>query len=401
MTGKLKKQSCEPMRYEFFISLRQIRARRFQTILSVGAIALAVMILTVSQALMVGFTGELYDTTVNKLSHVLVSPREGEDYIYLYRTLAGDISKIEGVSTVSPFLTGEASFRFKTNSLNAELRGVLPQQENNISDIEADMVEGNFRELEYSRNTVVIGSMLADKLEVNLGDSVDVSFPNANPLSLRVVGIFHTGSPLDESLTYTSLDTAQEFYDVADVINGLSVRLEDFNRDMEVAAEIEKTGYNARGWTETNPEILRTIAIESTSNTVVLGLIVVIASFGVVSTLNLAVIGATRQIGMLRAMGATVSGIRTIFLLQSGILGLLGALVGTLTGVAIAMAIGQYEIPGTSPEIYGGPTTIPIVIRAQDILFTIIAVFLLNLIAGIYPAQQAAKLDPVKAISSR
>lgn len=401
MTGKLKKQSCEPMRYEFFISLRQIRARRFQTILSVGAIALAVMILTVSQALMVGFTGELYDTTVNKLSHVLVSPREGEDYIYLYRTLAGDISKIDGVSTVSPFLTGEASFRFKTNSLNAELRGVLPQQENNISDIEADMVEGNFRELEYSRNTVVIGSMLADKLEVNLGDSVDVSFPNANPLSLRVVGIFHTGSPLDESLTYTSLDTAQEFYDVADVINGLSVRLEDFNRDMEVAAEIEKTGYNARGWTETNPEILRTIAIESTSNTVVLGLIVVIASFGVVSTLNLAVIGATRQIGMLRAMGATVSGIRTIFLLQSGILGLLGALVGTLTGVAIAMAIGQYEIPGTSPEIYGGPTTIPIVIRAQDILFTIIAVFLLNLIAGIYPAQQAAKLDPVKAISSR
>lgn len=401
MTGKLKKQSCEPMRYEFFISLRQIRARRFQTILSVGAIALAVMILTVSQALMVGFTGELYDTTVNKLSHVLVSPREGEDYIYLYRTLAGDISKIEGVSTVSPFLTGEASFRFKTNSLNAELRGVLPQQENNISDIEADMVEGNFRELEYSRNTVVIGSMLADKLEVNLGDSVDVSFPNANPLSLRVVGIFHTGSPLDESLTYTSLDTAQEFYDVADVINGLSVRLEDFNRDMEVAAEIEKTGYNTRGWTETNPEILRTIAIESTSNTVVLGLIVVIASFGVVSTLNLAVIGATRQIGMLRAMGATVSGIRTIFLLQSGILGLLGALVGTLTGVAIAMAIGQYEIPGTSPEIYGGPTTIPIVIRAQDILFTIIAVFLLNLIAGIYPAQQAAKLDPVKAISSR
>lgn len=401
MTGKLKKQSCEPMRYEFFISLRQIRARRFQTILSVGAIALAVMILTVSQALMVGFTGELYDTTVNKLSHVLVSPREGEDYIYLYRTLAGDISKIEGVSTVSPFLTGEASFRFKTNSLNAELRGVLPQQENNISDIEADMVEGNFRELEYSRNTVVIGSMLADKLEVNLGDSVDVSFPNANPLSLRVVGIFHTGSPLDESLTYTSLDTAQEFYDVADVINGLSVRLEDFNRDMEVAAEIEKTGYNTRGWTETNPEILRTIAIESTSNTVVLGLIVVIASFGVVSTLNLAVIGATRQIGMLRAMGATVSGIRTIFLLQSGILGLLGALVGTLTGVAIAMAIGQYEIPGTSPEIYGGPTTIPIVVRAQDILFTIIEVFLLNLIAGIYPAQQAAKLDPVKAISSR
>ena len=389
------------MRYELFISLRQIRARKFQTLLSVGAIALAVMVLTVSQALMVGFTGELYNTTVNKLPHVSVSPKEGEDYIYLYRTLIEDISKIEGVTAASPFLTGKASFRFKTNSRNAELKGVIPLQENDISSIEADMVEGDFRELEFSRNTVVIGSKLADKLEVKLGDSVDVSFPNANPLSLRVVGTFHTGSPLDESLTYTSLDTAQEFYDISDVVNGISVRLEDFNRDREIAAEIGKTGYKAKGWTETNPAILRTIAIESTSNNVVLGLIVVIASFGVVSTLNLSVIGATSQIGMLRAMGATVSSIRTIFILQSGILGLAGALVGTLTGIVIALAIGQYEMPAASSELYGGLTTIPIIIRVGDILVIIIAVFLLNLIAGIYPAQQAAKLDPVKAISSR
>lgn len=389
------------MRYELFISLRQIRARKFQTILSVGAIALAVMVLTVSQAVMVGFTGELYNTTVNKFPHVSVSPQEGEDYIYLYRILIDDVDKIEGVSAVSPFLTGKASFMFKTNSFNAELKGILPLQENNIIDIEADMAEGDFRELEYSKNTVVIGSKLADKLEVNLGDSVDVSFPNANPLSLRVVGIFHTGSPLDESLTYTSLNTAQEFYDVPDVINGLSVRLKDFNKDREVAAEIEKTGYEARGWTETNPEILRTIAIESTSNNVVLSLIIIIASFGVVSTLNLSVIGATSQIGMLRAMGATVSSIRTIFILQSGILGLLGALAGTLTGVVISLAIGQYEIPTASSELYGGLTNIPIIIRIGDILFIIIAVFLLNLLAGIYPAQQAAKLDPVKAISSK
>lgn len=389
------------MRYELFIALRQIRSRKFQTILSVGAIALAVMVLTVSQAFMIGFTGELYNTTVNKLPHVSVSPQEGEDYIYLYRTLVDNTSKIEGVSAVSPFLTGKASFRFKTNSLNAELKGILPLQENDISAIETDMVEGDFRELEYSRNTIVIGSKLADKLEVNLGDSVDVSFPNANPLSLRVVGIFHTGSPLDESLTYTSLDTAQKFYNVQDVINGISIKLEDFNRDREVAAKIEKTGYKARGWTESNPEILQTIAIESTSNNVILGLIVVIASFGVVSTLNLSVIGATSQIGVIRAMGATISSIRTIFVLQSGILGFLGALIGTLTGVAISLAIGQYKIPGASSELYGGMTTIPIIVRIGDILVIILAVFLLNLIAGIYPAQQAAKLDPVKAISSK
>ncbi|MHC1757602.1 MAG: ABC transporter permease [Methanosarcina sp.] len=389
------------MRYELFISLRQIRARKFQTLLSVGAIALAVMVLTVSQALMVGWTGELYNTTVNKLPHVSVSPQEGEDYIYLYRTLTERISSIEGVTAVSPFLTGQASFRFKDNSLNSELRGIVPSQENEISSIEEDMVEGSFRELEFSRNTVVIGSRLADKLEVNLGDSIDVSFPNANPLSLRIVGIFHTGSPLDESLTYTSLDTAQEFYDVSDVVNGISVRLRDFDEDREVATEIEETGYRARGWTETNPAILRTIAIESTSNNVIYGLIIVIASFGVVSTLNLSVIGATGQIGMLRAMGAPVSSIQKIFILQSGILGLLGALVGTFAGVLISLAIGGYEIPAASSDVYGGITFIPIVVRTQDIALIIAAVFLLNLITGIYPARQAAKLDPVKAISTR
>ncbi|MFA7036868.1 MAG: ABC transporter permease [Methanosarcina sp.] len=389
------------MRYELLIALRQLRSRKFQTLLSIGAIALAVMILTVSHSLLVGVTGELYNITVDKLPQVSVSPEEGEDYIYLYGTLVERVSSIEGVTAVSPFLTGQASFRFKDNSLNAELRGVVPSQENEISSIEEDIVEGSFRELEFSRNTVVIGSKLAEKLEVNLGDSIAVSFPNANPLSLRVVGIFHTRSPLDESLTYTSLDTARRFYDVPNVVNGVWVRLSDFNRDREVAEEIEELGYNARGWTETNPAILRTIAIERTSNNVVYGLIIVIASFGVVSTLNLSVIGATGQIGMLRAMGAPVSSIQRIFILQSGILGLLGALVGTFAGVLISLAIGQYEIPSTQADVYAGMSFIPIVVRAQDILIIILAVFLLNLITGIYPARQAAKLDPVKAISTR
>jgi len=389
------------MRYELLIALRQIRIRKFQTLLSIGAIALAVMILTVYHSLMVGVTEELYNTSVDEIPHVSVSPEEGEDYIYLYDTLIERISSIEGVTAVSPFLTGQATLKFKDNSLNCELRGVIPSKEEEISSIEEDMVEGSFQELEFSRNTVIIGSKLAEKLEVNLGDFVDVSFPNANPLSLRVVGIFHTGSPIDESMTCTSLDTAQQFYDVSNVVNGISVRLRDFNRDREVANEIKKLGYNAEGWTETYSAILRTLAIESTTDNFIFGLVVVIASFGVVSTLNLSVISATSQIGMLRAMGAQVSSIQRIFILQSGILGLLGSLFGTFAGVLIALAIGQYEIPPDPSDVYGSISFIPIAVHFQDILFIIFAVFLLNLITGIYPARQAAKMDPIKAITSK
>lgn len=386
------------MRYELFIALRQIRAKKFQTFLSIGAIGIAVMILTLSQALMVGFTEELYDATVEKLPHVAVAPKAEDDYIYLYKTLINDINKIEGVSGVSPFLSGEASFRYRDNTRNAELKGVIPFRENLISNLEAEMLDGKFAEIEFSENSVILGSSLAEKLEVRLGDRVEVSFPNAKVLSFRVVGLFETGTPLDESLAYCSLQTAQNFYQVPDVVNGISVRLKDFNRDREVAAEIEKRGYEAKGWTETNPEILRTLALETGSNNITLGLIIVIASFGVISSLNLSVIGATKQIGMLRAMGATVSGIRLIFLLESSLLGFLGALVGTLSGVLLAIWIGNYELP---TQTLGGISTIPAVIRPEDLFIIITAVFLLNLLGGIYPAQQAAKLDPVKALSTR
>ena len=100
-------------------------------------------------------------------------------------------------------------------------------------------------------------------------------------------------------------------------------------------------------------------------------------------------------------MGAQVSSIQKIFILQSGILGFLGALFGTSAGVLIALAIGQYEIPAASSNVYGGISFIPIVVRAQDIVLIIFLVFLLNLLTGVYPARQAAKLDPVKAISTR
>jgi lipoprotein-releasing system permease protein len=226
---------------------------------------------------------------------------------------------------------------------------------------------------------------------------VEISFPNANPTSLKVVAIYDTGTALDASLTYTSLKDAQDFYGTADVINGISLRLEDFNRDREIARIIEDNGYNADGWTVNNPEILRTIAIETISNNVTLGFILLIASFGVVSTLNMVVMGKVKEIGILMAMGATRSQIRFIFLIESGILGLAGAVSGTAAGVLLAMSIGSYQLP----EGVYGLESIPVVVRSADVLWIITIVFLLNLIAGIYPAQKAASLDPVEAISTR
>ena len=385
------------MRYELFIALRHIKARRRQTILSVAAIGIAVMILMVSQSFMAGFTQELYNKTINNLPHVVVSPEDGEDYIYLYKNIVEKINDIDGVVASSPYLIGEASFKFRDNTKNAALKGIIPSQEDAVAHTKKDIIKGNFDELKYSDKSIIIGDSFAEDMELDIGDSVEVSFPNANPVSLRVVAIYDTGTSLDESLTYISLKAAQDFYDIQDVINGISLRLEDFNRDREIAQIIEDNGYNAAGWTVNNPEILRTIAIETVSNNVTLGFILLIASFGVVSTLNMVVMGKVKEIGILMAMGATKSNIRFIFLVESGILGLAGAVFGTAAGVALALSIGSYPLP----EGVYGLDSIPVLVRIKDVLTIIIIVFLLNLIAGIYPAQIAASLDPVEAITTR
>ncbi|MDG6243313.1 MAG: hypothetical protein QCH31_02810 [Methanolobus sp.] len=114
------------MRYELFIALRHIIARKRQTILSVAAIGIAVMILMVSQAFMARFTKELYDKTVNNLPHVVILPREEDEYIHLYKNIVDMINDIDGVVASSPYLIGEASFNFRDNTKNAVLKGIIP-----------------------------------------------------------------------------------------------------------------------------------------------------------------------------------------------------------------------------------------------------------------------------------
>ncbi|NYT18765.1 MAG: ABC transporter permease [Methanosarcinales archaeon] len=384
------------MPYELFIALRHLKSRRRQSLISISAIGIAVMILVISNAFMAGFTEEIYDVTVDSLPHVVVTPDEEEEYIHFYNSILPRIESIEGVVGSSPALEGEATLRYKEKTLNVLMRGIVAGKEDSVSHISEDIIEGDLYRLTHSKNTIVIGDSLAEELEVKLGDKLSVNFPTATPASYEVVGIFDTGTPADDYLTYTSLRTAQEFYDTGDAINVINIRLTDYNEDKKVAKEIESLGYEASGWTDTNPEILQTITIETTSNNIILALILLIASFGVVSTLNMVVMEKVKEIGVLMAMGATASAIRRIFILESGILGLIGAVIGSILGASIALMIGSYPVPA---EFYG-IEKIPVIIRTSDIIITVVAVFVLNLIAGVYPAQRAAGLDPVEAIST-
>jgi len=382
--------------YELFIALRHLTSRRRQTIFSVLAVGLAVMLLVWSQAMMVGFTDEMYSKTVDRMAHVTVEPQEDEDYIHLYRKLTEDIGEIDGVVGISPVLAGPATFEYKDKNKNVVMQGIQVDAHDSVLHINDDIVEGSFRDLEVSSNSVVVGDALAEKLDVEIGDTIDASFPEANPAALKVVGIYDSGTPLDETLAITSQSTAQDFLDVSNVVSSILVRVDDRERAQAISEEIDAMGYPASGWKETNPEIIQTLKLEGTSNAIILSLIVIIASFGIVSTLFMVVMEKTKEIGMLMAMGVPRRSIMLIFVMESGILGLLGAVLGVALGAGLAIQMGSYTYE--VGEAMAGITTIPFVVRLQDAVIIVLFTFLLNLIAGIYPASRASKLDPVEAI---
>jgi len=381
--------------YELFIALRHLTSRRRQTIFSVLAVGLAVMLLVWSQAMMVGFTDEMYSKTVDRMAHVTVEPQEDEDYIHLYRKLTEDIRGIDGVVGVSPVLAGPATFEYKDKNKNVVMQGIQVDAHDSVLHINDDIVEGSFRDLEVSSNSVVVGDALAEKLDVEIGDTIDASFPEANPAALKVVGIYDSGTPLDETLAITSQSTAQGFLDVSNVVSSILVRVDDRERAQAISEEIDAMGYPASGWKETNPEIIQTLKLEGTSNSIILSLIVIIASFGIVSTLFMVVMEKTKEIGMLMAMGVPRRSIMMIFVMESGILGLLGAVLGVALGAGLAIRMGSYDY---GMEVMAGISSIPFVVRVQDAVIIVLFTFLLNLIAGIYPASRASKLNPVEAI---
>ena len=343
--------------YELFIALRHLTSRRRQTIFSVLAVGLAVMLLAWSQAMMVGFTEEMYSKTVDRMAHVTVEPQEDEDYTHLYHKLTEDIRAIDGVVGVSPVLAGPATFEYKDKNKNIVLQGIRVDAHDSVLHINDDIVEGRFRDLEVSSNSVVVGDTLAEKLDVEIGDTIDASFPEANPAALKVVGIYDSGTPLDETLAITSQSTARGFLDVSDVVTSILVRGDGRDQAQAISEKIDAMGYPASGWKETNPEIIQTLKLEGTSNAVMLGLIIIIASFGIVSTLFMAVMENTKEIGMLMAMGVPRRSIMMLFVMESSILGLLGAVLGVALGAGLAIQMGSYTYE--VGEAMAGITTIP------------------------------------------
>lgn len=377
------------------IAIRHIISRRRQTALSVLAVALAVSISVIFTSLVTGQQQILTDLVEEKLPHVIIKQEPGEDFIHLYESLLDRIETLPGIKSLAPSLSATATLSRKDKTKNALLKGSDPLEIDKIYKIGASMVQGDLGSIQQTGNAA-FGRTLADNLDIKLEDTVSATFPDARATDLTVTGIFFTGTPLDEGVAFVSLKTARNFRDEGDVIDAVEISLQDIAMAEELAAQISSWGYNAKSWQENNPEIMRAINIGGFWTRFSVLLFMVVAFFGVASIMNLLVVEKTKEIGMLMAMGASRPNIRDIFLVESAVLGFMGATIGTALGLAGVMLLGNipFEITAGGSEI----TTLPLIINPGEIFLLVFWAVSLSIVAAVYPARKASRLDPVMAL---
>jgi lipoprotein-releasing system permease protein len=256
----------------------------------------------------------------------------------------------------------------------------------------------------------VLGCELAKNLGVTLGKSISVLSPSGKATHLgliprmqrfQVVGIFDSGMyEYDNNMSYVLMSSAQKMFSMGELITGMEVRIKDMFRAKQVAAQLQDAlgyPYWARSWVDTNRNLFSALKLEKVIMTILLVLIILVASFNIVCTLIMMTLEKTHDIGILKSIGARSKSIMRIFVFQGGVIGVVGTFIGTIAGYVICRLIDKYEFIKLPAEVYY-LNTVPVMIETGDIVTICIGAVLISLLSTIYPARQAARLDPCEAI---
>lgn len=406
------------MRFEWFVCLRYLKAKRKQSfislisLISVAGVMVGVMALIVVLAVMTGFTSEFRDKILGINSHVVVQDLGGT--LPDYRTTAATIAKIPGVVGVTPYIYSQAMLTGGAGGTGAVLRGLDPASATSVLDLNRHMVRGTIDALNPANGNqglpgIILGKELANQLQVMVGDRVKL-LSAAGPLTpmgvlpkikvCQVVGIFDTGMyEYDSSLAYVSLATAQDFFNLGDAVHGLEVKVADIDTAAEIARRIERVlgpGYLAKDWMRMNRNIFSALKLEKTALSVIMTLVVLVAAFNIVSTLIMVVMEKTKDIAILKSMGATSGSIMRIFMYEGLVIGFTGTILGIAGGLTLCEILSRYHFIKL-PDVYP-VSTLPVKVLPFDVALIALSAVLITFLATLYPSYQAAKIDPAVAL---
>lgn len=418
------------MRYELFLSLRYLRARRREvfisliTMISMVGVMIGVMTLNIVLAVMTGFEEDLRDRILGFNPHVVISSLQG--FVDGYADVVDAVGQVPDVVAVAPFVYGQVMVSAGQSVSGSLVRGVDPSLASAVVDIGAHLSFGEVGQLGQKQELtfqteetvqtvqlsgVLVGHELARQLGVFVGDPINIISPlstTPGPLGVVprvkrfvIVGVFDAGMfEYDSALIYMSLADAQQFFTLGEQVTGVEVKIRDVYQAQTVARELESVlgfPYTTRDWTEVNSNIFAALKLEKVVYFIVLLLIVLVAAFNIIATLIMVVMEKRKDIAVLKSMGATGNAISRVFIYKGLIIGVVGTLMGTLLGWVGCWLLDRYEFIELPKDVFY-VSTLPVKMYAENFFIVGVASVIICLLATIYPARQAARLAPVEVI---
>ncbi|MGD0458861.1 MAG: ABC transporter permease [Terriglobia bacterium] len=406
------------MRFEIFVALRYLKAKRRQsvisvvTVISILGVMAGVCALVVALAINNGFREELEKSLLGATANVNLL-RSKNDGIKDYEALSARLSSLPHVAACAPALYGEVLGSFHSRAQGVVLKGVDPQREIHVGDLLMRLREGTLEGLSQTfadADPIILGKELAKSLGAYVGDTILITSPQGylTPLEVvpkfrhfRVVGVFDSGFyDFDATWAFTNLPAAQRLFDLADVASVIEFKIDDIYRAASVAEKIREAagkGFETTTWMEQNRSLLSALRLERLVTILTIGLIVVVAALNIFITLAMMVMEKNRDIAVLMSMGARKRQVWAVFTLHGLLIGAFGSLLGLVLGYGTSWLGGRYKLVPLQADVYA-LASVPFHARPWDGVWITLAALSISFLATLYPSLSAARLDPVEIL---
>ena len=404
--------------YQIFIALRYLKSKKkyrgvsVNTAISIGGVAVGVMALLVVLSVMTGFQQDIQRKILGATAHIIIRDYKGAMTESGYDEVVEKLKTERDVVSFAPFVMGQVMVSSGKRAHGVYLRGIEPASESKTTEILSHIRDGSIRALEYEGGLpgIILGKELAANLGVFAGEKVNIISPigEIGPMGMlpkvkqfRVAAIFEIGMfEYDSNLVLTGIGPARDFFGLKNEITGIQLKPNDIYKATQVKKRLqEKLGfsYQVMDWMQMNKNLFSALKLEKFAMFVILVLIVLVASFNIISNLIMNVIEKSREIAILKAIGATNRGIMTVFMLQGLFIGLIGTVIGITGGFVTGYVLNRFEIIKLPADVYY-LSHLPVKMELFDFVTVCVSAIIISFLATLYPAWQAAKLNPIEPL---
>jgi lipoprotein-releasing system permease protein len=404
--------------YEIFISLRYLKTKKrygtisLNTFISIAGVVIGVATSIITLSVMTGMQGYFRDKILSAVPHVVVMEYTGSGTRDM-KALEAKVARVPHVVATTLFIYSQSMLTAKDRVQGVVVRGIDPRNEGRVTSLQKNMTEGSLMDLEAQDRKlpgIVIGEDLARKFGAIIGDTLTMVNPLGEETSIGIVpkmkkfelvGIFDAGMyDYNTGFVYISIPAAQKFFNMPGRVSGIEVRVDEVYRADKIAASIQSEigfPYYTRNWIEMNKNFFSALKLEKIGMSLILIVIIIVASFNIIGTLTMIVMEKSREIAILKSMGASGGSIMKIFMFAGLVIGVVGTIIGSVIGYSAVSIITKSNLISLPRDVYQ-VSNLPLSITTLDVLFISLTALGISFMATLYPSWQAARQDPVEVL---